>query len=405
MKTPKLTFILWISLAVLLPASSVWAQSGKLVKDAKETVKIIKGGQPFVARPAGMPNNPLAFRVQRIQAQANLDKVYAKKFEKQNAEKRAQQIKGYGVAGRQNQQLPARQKMFETQQPPAIAPREEVPAWTQQPGESTMAYFHRLTRDNIEAPEVTGDSYQRNLDLGLEPKPAPANKRSYESLVTEGAARGILPQGWSKMSREELEAFLTPVIQAQEIANSGESWVQTIRKARRLGYGEETFVGKVSAEVEKWAQKQPNFIEDNYVYGRYPEPFNENVTSLRVLFVNDVTFFVENFLEYAKQDPRITADHVFSGVDAIERLKKDPTAYDIIFTDLHMRGGTGLQVSSYVLANDLPIPVIFSSAANAMPGWLYDNGFNGRLYTSSPEDVFSYASNMVATGRAFPRRK
>ena len=331
--------------------------------------------------------------------------------------------------------IPAEEKPAPTEDTPATG--EETPALTEetQPenslqdvplGTSVVGYYHRL--GNGEFPEATlpaGDPPRKLVDdvqRAQRRAMLQATKRSRESLLLEGSARGILPQNWETMSRDELEEFLTPILQSQQVATQPSlydlakqeaeqtftppTWEEVTHRARVLeGDDPDNFLwNSVDLAVETWARQQPDFIEENFVYETYQEPWNPQVKSLRILLVNDMTRFFGKFEQAAAADSRVTLETAQSGQEAIAKLEAHPDAYDIVLTDYHMRNGLGTDISMYTKTHQLNIPVAIVAHANAMPSWWFKYGIIGRMdMIQKPQAVFNYASNLVATGRAFPQ--
>ncbi|MBR4592406.1 MAG: response regulator, partial [Elusimicrobiaceae bacterium] len=311
------------------------------------------------------------------------------------------------------------QQKMEAEQASAPSAASDIPS-TSKPGpapeksfmqdpsenQSVTAEFHRRTKENMPDPEISGDPYRRAKDLVEKPTPVKSNGRSFESLVTEAQKDGILPQNWQNMSREELENFIRDIRQMQE-KTENELFEAYRRKyfAQEDRAGENMVRGNYNYQIEVWARQQPDYFEDNYLEWNcaYNEPFNESVTSLRILVVNDSERFLSAYLN--PEDPRVTVEGSYSIAGAIEKLEANPKAYDIIFTDYHLRDGKSEKLSSYVYTNKLNIPVISLANAEALPSTWYYKHMQGSLHHTAAQVVYNYASNIVATGRAFPNGK
>lgn len=284
--------------------------------------------------------------------------------------------------------------------PIATAALSAPEQWRQ---ESVVANFHWQTREDISAPEVTGDPYRRALDQGERPAPVKSFKRSMESLLIEGQTDGILPRNWQTLSRQELEDFIRTVRQMQEKIENIRFrmyWKKFAVQAELAG--ENMIKGSYDYEAEVWAQKQPDFFEDNFIssINSYDEPFNKQVNFLRILVVNDDIHLLARYVE--AQNERVMVEGVSSVLEAVTKLQENPNAYNIIFTDYHLTDATARKLSSYVLTEGLNIPVIALANAEALPSWWYNIGMDGSLPHQEAEKIYNYASNIVATGRAFP---
>ena len=70
-----------------------------------------------------------------------------------------------------------------------------------------------------------------------------------------------------------------------------------------------------------------------------------------------------------------------------------------------MNHGVGTTIGTYVAVNKIPLPVVVLANASAMPSYWFKYGMRGRICVDkSPEEVFNFASNIVATGKAFPNK-
>lgn len=338
------------------------------------------------------------------------------------------------------------------QAPKIPTPPQSLPSIPADPSD-VIRFFHQLGNEGgTLGPRALGDPYRRAADLSWKPDLRKSSTEDtylvpFESLVLQAQAEGILPHHWNSMSRSELEDWITTVHQAQasskqktvadlinqyfplkEVPPSGDLpplTTQELRQKARQIEGQsnlpEDFVGRsVSLETENWARTQPAFIEENFVYDKYTEPWNENVTHLRVLMVNDLPHLMTPFQEFAAQDERITLDVAFGGEEAVAKLQQNPGKYDIVMTDYHMPQGLGTIISMYVteryfmeLKANIPpkeqqynFPVVVLAYANGMPSWWFKYGMCGRIEIGQgPQAAFNFASNIVATGRAFPGKK
>lgn len=53
---------------------------------------------------------------------------------------------------------------------------------------------------------------------------------------------------------------------------------------------------------------------------------------------------------------------------------------------------------------ELNVPIISLANAEALPSWWYNIGMDGSLPHQEAQHIYNYASNIVATGRAFPNK-
>ncbi len=247
-----------------------------------------------------------------------------------------------------------------------------------------VAHFHQLGNEFAPETSLHGDPYRRDADLAWrlslpssEQRPVPM--RSMESLELQGSAEGILPENarwvWGEFSRDQLENLVTTVEQARAM---NERTTVAVR-----------------------AQLQP----DNFIKSRYTEPWNEQVESLHILMVNDVYSLVEKFVKAAQEDGRVTVDVVYDVAQAKARLREAPGKYDIVFTDFHLKDGVGADITEDIIKRGEQTPVILFSCAGGTAQYWFSRGMTGRIEQhQSAQAVFNYASNVVATGKAFPNK-
>lgn len=322
-------------------------------------------------------------------------------------------------------------------------PEETVPATSSSPKDDPeidmFAYFRDMGKGEI--PEVgnlmkTGDPYEREKELqfrrGLTGTEAPGknDKMSKDWWERQLLMSGDpLPYNWHELSYDQAVRFVQDVLQSKAAAsqkslfdiekeaaqanlapNRAPLTKEELRRKAQVIEAQsilaDDFLGRsVDLSVENWARSKPDFIEDNWIWGDYEEPWNENVSSLRILMVNDIAHFFNKFKELAAQDSRVTLTTANNAQEAIDKLAANPTGYDIVMTDYHMPNKVGTTISMYVKENHLTMPVVVLAQANGMPSWWFKYGMSGRIdINHTAEEVFNYASNIVATGKAFPNR-
>ena len=123
---------------------------------------------------------------------------------------------------------------------------------------------------------------------------------------------------------------------------------------------------------------------------------------MRILVVNDqplrvvlpLKFLGSPFDEYVE-----SFDQARSAEYAIEILKENPNAYDIIFTDYFMGKRTGADIARYVYDHKLNVPVILFPVNSYGSDFVKENLFHGYLsndFTGNDyQEVISYASNFL----------
>lgn len=364
----------------------------------------------------GVLNPSLVKRAQESSSeiQINLEKKIEqlerlRENQQRNAQERAE-MATYKTTTRRAEEAKKSRMLIEEEMTPSTE-KETVPLGAlsfqeQWRNQSITAEFHWRTKEDISEAEIMGDPYRRALDLYKKPTPVKSSKRSKESLLAEGQADGILPENWQELSREELENFIRTVRQMQEkIENIRFNKYRQKFVAQASLAGENMIKGSCDYEAEVWAYKQPDFFEKNFMNltDTYMEPFHEQIMKLRILIVNDEDHLLQRYLD--SQDPRVMVEGVRSVSAAISKLKENPENYDIIFTDYHLADATARKLSSYVLMEELNIPIISLANAEALPSWWYNIGMDGSLPHQEAQHIYNYASNIVATGRAFPNKE
>lgn len=226
--------------------------------------------------------------------------------------------------------------------------------------------------------------------------------RSLESLRMECAARGILPQNWESYSRDELAEFLS----AYDVLEKGGGYSRFDEASQVDATGNRY----VESARNAWVHKQPDFFKDNYINvdnrKHYTEPFNPQVTQLRILVVNDVKEQVAPLRRVAEQDGRVTLDFTDSVEEAMAKIKNNP--YDIVLTDFHVYSERGTDLSMWLYKEKPDLPVVLHALLGVTPEWAYAYNFKGQINieveTERVREVLNYASNLVATGKAYPNR-
>jgi len=377
------------------------------------------------------------FQVQRNVSSAPLPPAAVRK--KMLLRRQAQQEIAKRQAGQKTSQeavLPAKQTR-ESAAPPSAAPvkREEL---SEADRFDVFDYFRQMGRGEI--PEVgtnlKGDPYERekvldfNRQLTGTEAPGKNDKMSKDwwerQLLMSGSP---LPYNWNELSYDQAVRFVQDVLQSKAAAsqkslfdiekeaaqanlapNRAPLTKEELRRKAQVIEAQsilaDDFLGRsVNLEVENWARSKPDFIEDNWIWGDYEEPWNENVSSLRILMVNDIANFFNKFKQAAQTDSRVTLTTANNAQEAIDKLAANPTGYDIVMTDYHMPNKVGTSISMYVKQNGLTMPVVVLAQANGMPSWWFKFGMSGRIdINHTAEEVFNFASNIVATGKAFPNR-
>ena len=219
---------------------------------------------------------------------------------------------------------------------------------------------------------------------------------SREILQMQARGLGIPAENIEHASRSELWLLISLY---ETMAKSGEIVSRYDEFAQSAGEK------KSSLAVAQWARKQPDFVKENYVYEEYYEPFNEAVTQLRILIINDNKRYLEPLLDMAVQDSRIKVDVVDSVVAAFPALKTKRSKYDVVLTDYYTHAGNALELSMWAYKNGIKTPIVFFSNAEGSASYLYSYNIAGRIGLKQPaRSVVNYLSNLVATGKAYPNR-
>ena len=253
---------------------------------------------------------------------------------------------------------------------------------------------------------------ERRRRAALEERATPS-KRTRESLELELNANGILPRDFETYTNVQLEELLKSykAKKAQvDLLEKLKTTTPVSDRATSWSRNDELFIMNDAKQIWKWAENQPDFYEDNYWPDNYQEPFNPELTSLRVLLISDDNDIISLFSHYSQEGKDITVVHGGQSSSAgISHLKNSDEKYDIIVTDFTLtdiRGG--FDVSRYVWNNELDIPVVLLSKDPMGSSKLLLHNFVGQVpYPVFPEQydaVFNYLSNIVATGKAYPNK-
>lgn len=252
-------------------------------------------------------------------------------------------------------------------------------------GLSEAAYFHRLGNGEFWQPPVTAE-------LAKYPLPRGKKERSFDALILEASALGILPQNWETYHPAELENFI--------------SMYKALKASEKIPSRTEHLKGATEFELAKWVYAQPDFVKENYVHKYYTEPFHPDVKNLRVIIANDDYSYVDPLLEAARTMPGVEIQWVCGLQELKKLLKQNPSGYDIILSDYWMDNGVAVEVGMYMWKKHPSIPVIFYTCTPANATWLFRYNIRGRIglanTPAAAQRVLNYLSNIVATGRAYP---
>ena len=110
----------------------------------------------------------------------------------------------------------------------------------------------------------------------------------------------------------------------------------------------------------------------------------------RILFVDDeeeILFMQQNILKRMKH--QVTA--CVSGEDALEKLRKDPDAFDMVITDQTMPGVSGMQLSRLIreVRQDMLIILATGYSAEELPEGIEDVGIRAILRKPYTHDILS----------------
>lgn len=241
-----------------------------------------------------------------------------------------------------------------------------------------------------------------------------SHKRSLESVEAECLANGMLQEVIDKIPPTERLTKL-------------EEWLSVYNSMRQGWRGPSRYEdviceGKLSAsDVQgiSWITQQAEFqaVASNYLTATYPEPFHPQVSSLRILVVNDLTSVAEPLQEAAKdisKNGRTVTVDIAPTIDAAQNtLEKAFIArrpYDLVLLDYHGLEGRAADLSMWIYNNsNLSVPVVFYASTGAIPEILFKFNIVGRIAIAPTADearqVLNYASNIVATGKAYPNNK
>ncbi len=310
----------------------------------------------------------------------------------------------------------------------SLAAEREIP--TASRAESVIAAFHKLGNEDIDFSILNPDRYIPDSQLLYQANSGASYIRSGESLRLEAHAWGMPQYMAEQLSYKQLQEFITTArgmdgerrssamnsrwaevqksLQAQKPSYTLLTEEEMLREQARRRDTDNQFISTL--DIENWARQQPDFVETNYISmyqmeerGGYRVPWNPAVKSLSVMIVNDEYSYVKEYINYAHNIPHITVTYVENMYSALKNLKENPFDYDIVLTDFHLPDGSGRDIAAYIHNNHLPVPVGLFSYTTAMPGYIYNAFMQARLpMTMTPEEVFNCASNLVATGKAYP---
>ncbi len=252
------------------------------------------------------------------------------------------------------------------------------------------SYLSDISASNSRDQIGSGDPLRSAaIDLGM-----PADI-SLESVRMQARAMGVPSETIETASKSELWLL---VHYYETMMNGGKIL------SRYDASAEAAKVEKTEEAVERWAKAQPDFIEQNYMVTDYYEPFNPSVQQLRVLVINDSQKIIDPLLDFAAHNSRITVEYVDSVAAAFPLLRGRPR-YDIVLTDYVTHAGNAQELGMWALKEKIKIPIVFFSNAGGTASWLYSYNLAGSIGTSQPARmVLNYASNLVATGKAYPNR-
>lgn len=260
------------------------------------------------------------------------------------------------------------------------------------PGVSVAGYFHLLGSGKIAEPVIHFPAPE------VPKKIVPSPIRSLESLQLEASALGLDERHLATYTRQDLSEFINSYYamkNTQEVSSRFES------DAKGLNY---------EWEMRKWAQAQPEFIEENYVFPTfefdYKEPFYP-VEKMNILVVRDENSGYEELVHAAKNHPgvAVTVDRAASVPEALELLATN--SYDVVLVDFTLpEKRNGFEVAMHIWNKKLNIPVICYSVEGWNPALLLSYNMVGQIPVAyeneEGEGVLSYLSNMIATGKAYP---
>ena len=292
--------------------------------------------------------------------------------------------------------------------PPVRTPKPVDPAPVQ---ERYISPFADFLKDDWEMPELPKRATQDGFSSGwMDPEKSVGT--GIDPLRATAIEFGMPAQVSREILQMQAEGLGIPA-ENIEYASSSELWLlinlyETMAKSGEIVSRYDEFVqasapAAESMSLDRWAQQQPDFIRENYVYKEYYEPFNPAVTRLRILIINDNKRYFNPLLDIAAQDSRITVDHVDSVVAAFPALKKSKPTYDVVLTDYCTHAGNALELSMWAYKNGVKVPIVFFSNADGTASYLYSYNLAGRIGLNQPiRSVVNYLSNLVATGKAYP---
>ena len=270
---------------------------------------------------------------------------------------------------------------------PAQKPAVEKPAVTPAsaaPAPSMLAMFHRDDMWEEPAWMKQAPSYT--------PRPkevSSVHKSSRIALEAQAALRGIARENYEHKTNDELQVMIDQFDRA------------LLQKAQP------PLAGLSAKDIAGEDAPLPPFIRQNFIPETelYTEPWNPAVSHLRLLVVDDPGSWIDLFTKQARFDGRVTVSFAAGGHEAMKRLEKEAQAYDIVLVNENISNGTGSELSMWMWEQHITCPVVSISNASAPAEDWHAYNTVGKISMDHPmQELLNYASNLVATGKAYPGR-
>ena len=268
---------------------------------------------------------------------------------------------------------------------PAVQEEKPAPA-----APSLVAMFHR--DDLWEAPSWLSYETEYSESRPQKKEVSTVYKPSRKALEADSKDKGIPEEIYTTKTTEELQVMLDQFDRALQKHDDVVSWSLTGRNAKYIA-GENAHL--------------PPFIRDNFIpeSERYTELWNEKISYMRILVVDDPGSWVNLFTKEALYDSRLKVTHASGGYSAVDLLTKNPQAFDIVMANETISFGSGTYLSMWMWSNNVNIPFVSISNASALAEAWHAYNIVGKISMDhSNRELFNYASNIVATGKAYPNR-
>ncbi|MBR4682522.1 MAG: hypothetical protein IKP06_04390 [Elusimicrobiaceae bacterium] len=225
---------------------------------------------------------------------------------------------------------------------------------------------------------------------------------SLEEIEEECLSKGMLPQLIDLIPPTERLAKLTEWLSVYNSTTHGEQGPQRYKDVIAEG---NLVATEVEGEEIARIRLQPKFqaVQANYINAPYQDPFNPQVTYMRILAVNDMPEYIAPLQKAAQENKHVTvniAPTVEAAREALEEAFERHDPYDIVLLDYHGLQGSAADLSKWIHKNTyLSVPVVFYSAARSMPEILFKFNIIGSISIAptveEAHQVLNYVSNLI----------